>query len=341
MSALMIGVAGETLSAPERAWIANPAVAGVILFKRNFSDRAQLRALCDAIRECSPQAIIAVDQEGGRVQRFIDEHTLLPPLASIGALYHRAPFRAYRAARLHAQIMAAEILSDGLDLSFAPVADLGRGNLAIGDRAFDPDPLICAELSAIYARTLQDCGMPATLKHFPGHGSVLADTHHDRAIDSRAVAQILDEDLLPFAVGVLAGARAVMLAHVEYPQADAAPAGYSRYWVREVLREGLGFRGVVISDDIGMAAGAQISAIEERLRIHADAGCDLILVCDPILVSAATESATRLGFRTTAILSKRLRGRIPADLRKARESSTWGRVAARLTALFEPAGFTI
>ncbi len=341
MSALMIGIAGEALSADEATLVAQPAVAGVILFTRNFRDRAQLQALCASIRAASPTAVIAVDQEGGRVQRFVHEHTLLPPLAKIGELYHVAPHRAYRAARLHAQIIAAEVLSDGLDLSFAPVADLARGNLAIGNRAFDADPLICAELSAIYARTLQDCGMAATLKHFPGHGSVLADTHHDRAIDARPLAQILEQDLLPFAVGVLAGARAVMLAHVEYPQADAAAAGYSRYWVRQVLREGLGFRGVVISDDIGMAAGAQIAAVEERLRQHADAGCDLILVCDPALVGNAIESAGRLSFRATAVLSKRLRGRLPADLRKARDASTWGRVAARLAALFEPVGLVI
>lgn len=336
MSALMIGIAGLELGAEESASLAHPAVAGVILFKRNFGERAQLRGLCSAIRASAPQALIAVDQEGGRVQRFVDGYHRLPPLAAIGELYDSQPFAARRAARLHAQLMAVEVLSDGVDLSFAPVADLARGNLAIGDRAFHADPLVCAELTAVYVDSMQMSGMAATLKHFPGHGSVLADTHHDRAIDARPVAKLLDQDLLPFAVGVLAGARAVMMAHVEYPHVDAAAAGYSRYWIREVLRGGLGFGGVVISDDIGMVAGAQAGAVEARLDQHAKAGCDLVLACDPGLAPAALEAATRLRWKASPMLYKRLRGRLAAPLRRERESSTWERLAARLAALFEP-----
>ncbi len=336
MSSLMIGIAGLELAATESASLGHPAVAGVILFKRNYRDRAQLQALCTRIRGVAPQALIAVDQEGGRVQRFTDGYQPLPPLASIGALYDTQPHAARRAARLHAQLMTVEVLSDGVDLSFAPVADLARGNLAIGDRAFHADPLVCAELTAVYVDSMQMSGMAATLKHFPGHGSVLADTHHDRAIDARAVREILELDLLPFAVGVLAGARAVMMAHVEYPRADPAAAGYSRYWIRDVLRQGLGFGGVVISDDIGMVAGAQAGAVEARLHQHAQAGCDLVLVCDPGLTPAALESASRLQWRVSKTLYKRLRGRLSAASRRERESSTWGRLAARLAALFEP-----
>jgi len=295
-----------------------------------------LQTLCAQIRASAPQALIAVDQEGGRVQRFAAGYSALPALAQIGELYDSQPFAARRAARLHAQLMAVEVQSDGVDLSFAPVADLARGNLAIGDRAFHADPLICAELTAIYATSMQACGMPATLKHFPGHGSVLADTHHDRAIDARAIHTILDQDLLPFAVGVLAGARAVMMAHVEYPAADLAAAGYSHYWIKKVLREGLGFRGVAISDDIGMVAGAHAGAVERRLDAHAQAGCDLVLVCDPGLTAAALESAAHLRWKLSGALHKRLRGRLTAPMRRERESSTWGRLAARLAALFEP-----
>lgn len=336
MAALMVGIAGLELGSAERSSLQHPAVAGVILFKRNFADREQLAALCRNIRACAADAVIAVDQEGGRVQRFVDGHTQLPALAQIGQLYATQPFAARRAARLHAQIMAVEVLSDGLDLSFAPVADLARGNLAIGDRAFDSDPLVCAELSAIYSTSMQACGMPATLKHFPGHGSVLADTHHDRAEDARGLGTIFDQDLLPFAVGVLAGARAVMMAHVEYPKADLAAAGYSEFWIKRVLRAGLGFRGVVISDDIGMVAGAQLGQVEARLAAHAQAGCDLILVCDPPLAASALDSAERLKFRATTVLARRLRGRLSASLRRKRESSTWGQLVARLAALFEP-----
>jgi beta-N-acetylhexosaminidase len=279
--------------------------------------------------------VIAVDQEGGRVQRFRPGFTPLPPLARIGALHARQPAAARRAARLHAEIMAVEVLAAGLDLSFAPVADLERGNLAIGDRAFSPDPLVCAELSTVYADTMQRVGMAATLKHFPGHGSVVADTHHTRAIDARPAVAIYDDDLLPFATGVLAGARAVMMAHVEYPSVCAEAAGYSRYWIRTVLRDALGFAGVVISDDIGMVAGAALGAVGERLAAHRDAGCDLILVCDPVLVPTALAAARELRLRATKRLAASLRGHLPAPLRRARQSSTWTRRAARLEALLE------
>lgn len=335
MSALMIGLQGVQLTSQERAQLAHPAVAGAILFTRNYEDRAQLGVLCAAIRECAPEAVIAVDQEGGRVQRFRAGHTELPPLSRIGQLYEVQPAAARRAARLHAEIIAVEVLADGLDLSFAPVADLARGNLAIGDRAFHADPRVCAELTAVYADTLQRCGMPATLKHFPGHGSVVADTHTDRAVDDRPLMRILDEDLLPFAAAIEAGARAVMMAHVEYPQGDPHAAGYSRYWIRDVLRAGLGFKGVVISDDIGMAAGAQVGAISARLEGHRRAGCDLILVCDPALVESALSAAGQLNWRSPASLAARLRGRLRRPLARERERSTWASRAARLANLLE------
>jgi beta-N-acetylhexosaminidase len=177
--------------------------------------------------------------------------------------------------------------------------------------------------------------MAATLKHFPGHGSVIADTHHARAIDTRPALALFDEDLLPFATGVLAGARAVMMAHVEYPAVTVDAAGYSRYWIKDVLRGALGFDGVVISDDIGMVAGAALGDVGARLAAHRDAGCDLILVCDPALVPTALAAATPLRLCATARLAGRLRGRLRAPQRRARESSTWSRLAARLETLLE------
>lgn len=331
----MIGIAGTELTAADRAVIADPCVAGVILFSRNFAACAQLAELCAAIRQCAPRAVIAVDQEGGRVQRFRAGFTELPPLAHIGRLYDSQPAAARRATRLHAEIMAVEILAAGLDLSFAPVADLARGNLAIGDRAFHASPEVCAELATVYADTMQRVGMPATLKHFPGHGSVLADTHHDRAVDIRPATAIFDADLLPFATGVLAGARAVMMAHVEYPHVSPGAAGYSAYWIKDVLRAALEFDGVVISDDIGMVAGAALGDVGARLQAHRDAGCDLILVCDPGLVPTAVAASRDLRLRSSARLADRLRGRLRAPLKHARAHSTWSQRAARLTALLE------
>jgi beta-N-acetylhexosaminidase len=298
-------------------------------------DRTQLQALCSEIRAVAPDAVIAVDQEGGRVQRFREGFSDLPPLARIGQLYQVQPAAARRAARLHAEIMAIEVLAAGLDLSFAPVADLGRGNLAIGDRAFDAAPVVCAELATIYADTMQRAGMPATLKHFPGHGSVLADTHHDRAIDDRAAVDIFDQDLLPFVTGMLAGARAVMMAHVEYPRVCAQPAGYSKHWIQNILRQALGYSGIVISDDIGMVAGAALGDVGMRLAAHQDAGCDLILVCAPGLVPTALAAAAPLKMRSSKRLVRALRGRLRAPLRRAREDSTWSQRAARLEALLE------
>ncbi|GMU42191.1 MAG: beta-N-acetylhexosaminidase [Xanthomonadales bacterium] len=335
MTALMIGLTGSTLAEVDVEALRHPAVAGAILFARNFVDAAQLAALCAAIRAAAPGALIAVDQEGGRVQRLRGGFTELPPLQRIGSLHAHHPAAARRAARLHAEIMATEVLAAGLDLSFAPVADLARGNLAIGDRAFDAAPEACAELAAVYADTMQRVGMAATLKHFPGHGSVVADTHHDRAIDTRSAATIFDADLLPFATGVLAGARAVMMAHVEYPAVADEAAGYSRWWIEGLLRGALGFRGVVISDDIGMVAGAALGDVAARLAAHRDAGCDLILVCDPGLVATALDAAPALKLRATPRLARQLRGRLPAAQRRARESSTWGQRAARLAALLE------
>lgn len=333
MSALLIGITGTELAVAEAKLLDDPAVAGVILFTRNFVDRTQLRELTAAIRAEAPDALIAVDHEGGRVQRFRAGYSALPPLVAIGRRRLRDPAAARRAARLHATLVATEVMADGVDLSFAPVVDLGRGNLAIGDRAFDPDPLVCAELGAIYVDALQHAGMPATIKHFPGHGSVLADTHTDRAIDNRPLRQILDEDLLPFAVAIEAGARAVMMGHVEYPQAAPEAAGYSRYWIRDVLRRGLGFRGVVVSDDIGMTAGAHIGAVRERLARHQQAGCDLVLACAAELAPPAVEAARQLGWQEASVVARKLRGHPRAALLRARERSTWADELVRLTAL--------
>lgn len=278
---LIIGLVGTELSDAERAWLKDPSVAGLILFSRNFAARAQLLELVASARSVRKNLLICVDQEGGRVQRFREEFVALPALAELGALYGRSQARARRATALHAKVMTLDILACGIDLSFSPVVDLARGNLAIADRAFHADPAVCAQLSALYAATMQAQGMAATLKHFPGHGSVLADTHHDLAVDARPAAAILREDLLPFATAIEAQARAVMAAHVSFPAISADAAGYSERWLKVILREQLGFTGVVFSDDIGMSGGSAVGTLAQRVHLHYQAGCDLILVCSP------------------------------------------------------------
>jgi beta-N-acetylhexosaminidase len=285
---LIIGLTGSTLAGEERDWLQHPAVSGVILFSRNFSDRDQVARLIDDCRAAAAgPLLLTVDQEGGPVQRFRAGFTPLPPLSVFGRRLPAERGHALAAAREHAWLMASEMRAIGIDLSFAPVADLGRGNRAIGERAFDADPAVVAAFTVAYVEGMHAAGMAATLKHFPGHGSVLEDTHFDDAVDPRPLALIEAEDLAPFRAGIDAGAEAVMLAHVSYPAVDADPAGYSRRWIHDILRERMGFAGIAISDDIGMAAAESVGGVAARLRAHRDAGCDLVLVCAPALVPDA------------------------------------------------------
>jgi len=301
---LIFGIAGTELSAQERDWLQHPQAAGVILFKRNFASRQQVTDLAAAIREAAPRPqLLCVDQEGGRVQRFIEGFTKLPALAPFGPLHDRDPGAALRLAHEHAWLMASEIRAIGLDLSFAPVVDLGRGNLAIGDRAFHADPQVVAAFTRAYVQGMHAGGMAATLKHFPGHGSVLEDTHFDAAIDPRPLDVLEREDLVPFAAGIEAGAEAVMLAHVTYPAIAPEPAGYSPFWLKDVLRDRLGFRGVAFSDDIGMAAAESAGGIQARIDAHLDAGCDVVLVCAPALVEDSLKACDGRGPANTAALT--------------------------------------
>jgi beta-N-acetylhexosaminidase len=309
---LVIGIAGKELSVEERDWLQHPACAGVILFTRNFASKEQVAELSAAIRAAAPRPqLLCVDQEGGRVQRFREGYAALPPLENFGRLFADDREAALRLAEEHAWLMASEIRATGIDLSFAPVVDLGRGNRAIGNRAFHAEPAIVADFTAAYVRGMHAAGMAATLKHFPGHGSVLEDTHFDEAIDPRPLEQLRAEDLQPFVAGIAAGADAVMMAHVTYPAVAPEPAGYSPRWMNEILRAQMGFRGVVFSDDIGMAAAEGVGGVKARIDAHLDAGCDVVLVCPPALVAESLRAMDgRPAGNATAIAS--LLGRGPA-----------------------------
>ncbi|MDH5824465.1 beta-N-acetylhexosaminidase [Luteimonas sp. RD2P54] len=311
---LVIGIAGHELDARERDWLRHDACAGVILFTRNFASRAQIAELSTAIRETAPRPqLICVDQEGGRVQRFREGYSALPPLDVFGRHYAQDPRGALAAAREHAWLMASEVLASGVDLSFAPVVDLGRGNLAIGDRAFSADPDVVAEFTRAYVEGMHSAGMAATLKHFPGHGSVREDTHVDTAVDDRSLDALRSLDLVPFAAGIEAGADAVMLAHVVYPQVAPEPAGYSSRWIGEILRGEMGFRGVVFSDDIGMAAAHSAGGVGARIHAHLDAGCDVVLVCHPELVDESLDAVAGRPLNTMALTGLIGRGALGWD----------------------------
>lgn len=330
---LVIGIAGHELSAQEREWLQHDACAGVILFGRNFASRAQASELCASIREAAgrPQ-LICVDQEGGRVQRFREGYSELPALEGFDALYARSRDSALELAREHAWLMASEVRATGVDLSFAPVVDLGRGNRAIGNRAFSADPQVVAAFTRAYVEGMHDAGMAATLKHFPGHGSVLADTHFDEAIDDRPLDEIRALDLVPFAAGIAAGADAVMMAHVVYPQVAPEPAGYSGRWIREILRGEMDFRGVVFSDDIGMAAAFSAGGVKARIDAHLDAGCDVVLVCHPELVAESLASVEGRAFNAAALAGLVGRGPLGWDqlLADARHGRTRDALAREL-----------
>lgn len=333
---LVIGVAGTELNAQERDWLQHDACAGVILFKRNFASKAQVAELSAAIRAAAPRPqLICVDQEGGRVQRFREGYSALPALENFGRLYAEDPVAALERAHEHAWLMASEILASGVDLSFAPVVDLGRGNLAIGDRAFSDDPQVVAEFTRTYIRGMHAAGMAATIKHFPGHGTVREDTHFDNAVDNRTLDEIRASDLVPFAAGIEAGADAVMLAHIVYPQVAPEPAGYSRVWIEDILRGdpasgGLGFRGVVFSDDIGMAAAFSAGGVKARVDAHLDAGCDVVLVCHPDLVEESLAAIAGRRLNTMALAGLIGRGALGWDglLADARHAQSQSRLGA-------------
>jgi beta-N-acetylhexosaminidase len=278
---VLIGIPGPELDAVSREWLLHPLVGGVVLFSRNFVDREQLIALVDALRATGePRPLVCIDQEGGRVQRLQDGYTRLPPLGVLGRLNAGDPVKAVDMAYRHGRVMAMEMLASGIDLSFAPVLDLDRGSRVIGDRAFSPDPEVVTTLGRAYLAGMHDAGMRTTGKHFPGHGSIEADSHTDDVTDPRPLDAIEASDLQPFRA-LRDALDALMIAHVVYPQVDERPAGYSATWLRDILRDRLGYRGIILSDDLGMHAARVAGGLPERTACCLDAGCDLVLVCHP------------------------------------------------------------
>lgn len=333
---LVVGIEGTELSDRDCGRIAAPEVGGVILFSRNFASRVQAQALITQLREVRDDDafIVAVDQEGGPVQRFRgDGFTGLPALAYIGDLATRDAARAIALAEEHAWIMASEMRAIDVDLSFAPVLDLARGNRAIGKRAFHADPAVVSELGLAYLRGMRLAGMAATIKHFPGHGSIGEDTHFDSAVDPRSLDQLRVADLVPFVDAIEAGAEAVMLAHVTYPAVDDQAAGYSSIWINEILRGEFGFGGVVFSDDIGMAAAESAGGIAARIQAHLGAGCDLVLVCSPALVDDAIAAVRGRAFCDTVAA---LRGRVASTWAALSDNPQRDDFIARLMALNAP-----
>jgi len=279
---LMLDLAGTELSAEERELLRHPAAGGVILFSRNYSSPDQIQSLIEQIHGLrKPSLLVAVDQEGGRVQRFRDGFTRLPPAAWFGQLYSRNAKQAVKNTYSVGWLMATELRAVGVDFSFAPVLDLRRGvSEVIGDRAFHSQPLVVAELAHAWMSGAHSAGMASVGKHFPGHGCVTEDSHLCLPVDHRRPEDVMMEDLLPFQRLIDCGIEAIMPAHVVYDQVSAELAGFSPFWLREVLRKRLGFQGVVFSDDLTMVAAGAVGGYPQRARAALEAGCDMILVCN-------------------------------------------------------------
>ena len=314
----MLDIQGQALTAEDRERLRHPLTGGLILFARNYESPEQIAALVEEIHALRhPRLLVAVDHEGGRVQRFREGFTRLPACRRFGEIHEENPKRAQRLAETAGWLMAAELRAVDVDFSFAPVLDLDRGvSAVIGDRAFHGDPEVVAVLAQAYAHGMQRAGMAATGKHFPGHGGCEADSHLALPVDTREYADLRIEDLVPFERLTHHGLAGIMPAHVLYPKIDRQPAGFSPFWLKKVLRQELGFQGVIFSDDLSMEgakaafapsmargpiaevqdarmprrpgmAGSGLDPIGEgagdpvdRARAALDAGCDMVLVCN-------------------------------------------------------------
>ena len=330
---LMIDLTGTALTGEERELLAHPLVGGVILFSRNYTEPAQLTALTDAIHTVrSPPLLVAVDHEGGRVQRFREGFSALPAARRIGQAFDLDERAGLELARAMGWLMAAELAAHGVDLSFAPCVDIDYGVSFITDRAFHRRPEAVSQLASAYAQGMREAGMAATAKHFPGHGAVTADSHESLPVDRRELAD-LDADLMPYRRLIANGLPAVMVGHLLFPALDAAPASFSRRWIGELLRGELGFAGAVFADDLSMGGAVAYGDIVTRAQRALEAGCDMLPVCNAraevemvlerLKVTPAPASSVRLA---------RLHGRERLSPTALRASARWQDAQRRLAA---------
>lgn len=325
---VMLGLDGLELTAEERDLLRHPLVGGVILFGRNYQSPEQVAALTTALHALrQPRLLVAVDHEGGRVQRFRDGFTRLPAVRRLGEIYDQDRMRAKQLARITGWLMAAELRAVGVDFSFAPVLDLDHGvSGIIGDRAFHHDPEAVADLAHAYVSGMQKAGMEAVGKHFPGHGGIAADSHLELPVDPRAYDDLAGADLLAFERMIHYGLAALMPAHVLYPQVDDRPAGFSARWLKNILRGGLEFQGVIFSDDLDMAGAREAGAPPERARAALAAGCDMALACNDRRAAVAILDNLRHPLDPVGQLRLiRLHGRGHLTVERLRRDPVWQR----------------
>ena len=277
----MIDLEGLALAAAEADLLRHPAVGGVILFSRNYRSPGQVRGLAAAIRSAAGRPLlVAIDQEGGRVQRMRRGFSALPPARALGEVHDSDPGRARELARARGRLLALELQAVGIDFSFAPVVDVDYGRSdVIGDRALHGDPEVVSDLGAAFVQGAASAGMACVAKHFPGHGWVVADSHVEMPVDDRNYAA-LRADLAPFERLIGAGVDAVMTAHVQYPAVDDSTPCYSQRWMRDELRGRLGFSGAVFADDLSMHGAGRAGDLRQRVAASLRAGCDMLPICN-------------------------------------------------------------
>ena len=341
---LMVDIAGTGLGAEDRELLQHPLIGGVILFTRNYADPEQLGVLVADIHALrTPPLLVAVDQEGGRVQRFRDGFTRLPPARFFGAVYEHDPAAARRLAESSAWLMAAELRAAGVDLSFAPVLDLDYGrSVVIGDRALHHTLKAVAELGRAWLLGMRRAGMAATAKHFPGHGAVNGDSHYVLPVDERPLDEIRRRDLSPYTQLIRLELLSVMMAHVVYPAMDRRPASLSRRWIEGELRARMDFKGAVFCDDLSMRAVEAAGGPVERARAALAAGCDMLPVSNNrAAVQALLSELGSYKHPMSQWRLARLHGGLPITLEDLHASREWRATHAELEQLQTGADFKL
>ncbi len=335
---LMVDLVATGISDTEKELLLQPEVGGVILFTRNFSSVEQITELVTELHSLrNPHLLIAIDHEGGRVQRFREGFTVLPPAAIYETVFKQNESRGRELATLSGWLMATELRSVGIDFSFAPVLDLAHGiSGVIGDRAFARRPQTVATLAYAFMHGMQEAGMQAVGKHFPGHGAVVEDSHIAMPVDHRELDDILKFDVIPFERMIENGLAGIMPAHVIYDKVDMKPAGYSPYWLNTILRERLNFQGAIFSDDLSMEAAGIAGGYGERAEAALQAGCDMALVCNH--TEGAIEAVEYLhGYLnpTSQVRLMRMHGKHHIDRHVLLSDEKWQQAVTTISSLIE------
>ncbi len=313
---VMLDIAGVELQADEKDVLSHPQVGGLILFSRNFENSAQLQGLLRQVREVRSNLVVSVDHEGGRVQRFRDGFTVLPPMQTLGDAYERDAKKAGEWAADLGWLMAAELLAHDIDISFAPVLDLDHCHSdIIGNRAFSASADVACAVLAAFIEGMHDAGMATTGKHFPGHGGVKADSHKELPVDPRTLDELEAHDLIPFRA-LHTRLDAVMSAHIMFPNVDEELVSFSEFWIKTFLRETMGYEGIVFSDDLSMEGAAGVGDYPQRARLALNAGCDVVLVCNNAPAAISVIEALEVqggapGAKSLAPMMKRKQRRMP------------------------------